>query len=398
MAASFLVALTPQRSEQLPRKGAPLPSALCLGGISVEMGPHYDPWDPERSRRSGKHILTSVEVTVTNRCNMRCRHCAVGETLTLAEPDRVPLSVLFDRLDEVSTLQTLSITGGEPSESLTTLTGYVLPILQYARNRGLLTQVNTNLTYDLDRYRLIVPFVDVLHISWNYTGPADFHRIAWARGRGHVPPAVSVKLYERILSNATALAQDGVFVSAESMVNAETAPHLGHLNRMIRAMGCRRHEVHPMYPSDWAADLPILGKAEFRSAVHQFLDERDPELWTLFGTFPFVPCTADPEDLAMVERVRQAPNTSVRNCPDGRNRVNINAFTGDVFVTDFAEIPALGNIRTGSIEAAFDIWQRHTAFAPYNCYCPHARCTGPNLLVARMYHPGVDFRERQAVV
>lgn len=364
----------------------------------MEMGPLNDPWDPERSRRNGRHELTSVEITVTNRCNMRCRHCAVGETLTLTEPDRVPLAVLFERLDEIPTLQTLSITGGEPSENMTTLSGYVLPILQYARTRGLLTQVNTNLTYDLDRYRLIAPFVDVLHISWNYTGPDDFHRIAWASGREHVLPAASVKLYERILTNAEALAREGVFVSAESMVNAETAPHLGRLNRMIRAMGCRRHEVHPMYPSDWAADLPILSKAEFRSAIHRFLDERGPELWTLFGTFPFLPCTADAADQALLERVRRAPNTSVRNCPDGRNRVNINAFTGDIFVTDFAEIPALGNIRTGRVEAAFGIWQSHPAFAPYNCYCPAARCTGPNLLVARMYHPGVDFRGRRAVV
>lgn len=364
----------------------------------MEMGPLNDPWDPERSRRSGRHVLTSVEVTVTNRCNMRCRHCAVGESLALTEPDRVPLSQLFHRLDEVQTLQSLSITGGEPSENLATLSDYVLPILQYARRRGLLTQVNTNLTYDLDRYRRIAPFVDVLHISWNYTSPADFHRIAWARGREHVLPAASVKLYERILSNAEALAGEGVFVAAESMVNAETAPHLGHLNRMIREMGCRRHEVHPMYPSDWAADLPVLGKAEFRGAIHRYLDERDPALWTLFGTFPFLPCTADPGDQALLERVRQAPNTSMRNCPDGRNRVNINAFTGEIFVTDFAEIPALGNILTGPIADAFDRWQAHPAFAPYNCYCPSARCTGPNLLVARMYYPGVDFRERRAVV
>ncbi|MDF2631076.1 MAG: hypothetical protein K0R39_4907 [Symbiobacteriaceae bacterium] len=361
------------------------------------MGPGFDPWEPEVTRRSGLHVLTSVEVTVTNRCNMRCRHCAVGETLALKEPDRVPLSLLFDRLDEVSTLQTLSITGGEPSENLTTLAEYVLPILQYARRRGLRTQVNTNLTFELDRYRGIAPLVDVLHISWNYTGPADFHRIAWGHGREHVLPAASAKIYERIRTNAAALAAEGIFVSAESMVNAETAPHLGRLNRMIREMGCRRHEVHPMYPADWAADLPILDKAEFRRAVNRFLDERDPELWTLFGTFPFLPCSADPADQALLERVRRAPNISVRNCPDGRNRVNINAFTGDIFVTDFAEIPALGNIWTGQIGSAFDIWQTHAAFAPYNCYCPAAHCTGPNLLVAHMYHPGVDFRDRKAV-
>lgn len=364
----------------------------------MEMGPLHDPWEPELSRRSGRHLLTSVEVTVTNRCNMRCRHCAVGETLSLLEPERVPLSLLYRRMDELPTLRTLSITGGEPSENPGTLAGYVLPLLQYARRRGLRTQVNTNLTFELERYRLIAPYVDVLHISWNYTNVDDFHRIAWVRGREHVARAASAKLYERIVSNAQALAADGVFVSAESMVNAETAPHLGRLNRMIREMGCRRHEVHPMYPADWAADLPILDRDAFRAAIDRFLDERAPDLWVLFGTFPFLPCSSDPADQALLGKVRRAPNVSVRNCPDGRNRVNINGFTGDVYVTDFADVPALGNVADEGLAASFERWQAHPAFAPFNCYCPEARCTGPNLLVARMYDPGVDFRERRAVV
>lgn len=364
----------------------------------VEMGPHVDPWEPELSRRTGRHLLTSVEITVTNRCNMRCRHCAVGDTLQLAEPDRIPLPLLFARLDDVETLQTLSITGGEPSENLDTLQGYVLPILQYARRRGLYTQVNTNLTYDLERYRLIAPFVDVLHISWNYTGVADFHRIAWARGREHVLPSTSAKLYERMMANARSLADAGVFVSAESMVNAETAPHLALLGRMIREMGCRRHEVHPMYPADWAAGLPILGRAEFRDVIDRFLNERDPALWVLFGTFPFLACSPDQADRALLVKAQLAPNVSIRNCPDGRNRVNINGFTGDVFVTDFADVPALGNIQADGLDAVFQRWQTHPVFEPFNCYCREARCTGPNLLVAQMYHAGVDFRQRCAVV
>lgn len=364
----------------------------------MEMGPHFDPWEPELSRRTGRHLLTSVEVTVTNRCNMRCRHCAVGETLALEEPDRFPLPQLFARLDEVETLQTLSITGGEPSENLQTLTEYVLPILQYARRRGLYTQVNTNLTFDLERYRRIASYVDVLHISWNYTGVEDFHRIVWARGREHVLPGTSAKLYERIMTNARALADEGTFVSAESMVNAETAPHLAHMGRMILEMGCRRHEVHPMYPSDWAVALPTLGRAEFRETVDRFLDERDPSLWVLFGTFPFLACSAEPAERYLLAKVQQAPNVSVRNCPDGRNRVNINGFTGDVYVTDFADVPALGNLAGDRLQAIFGRWQAHPAFAPFNCYCQEARCTGPNLLVAQMYHPGVDFRQRRAVV
>jgi radical SAM/CxCxxxxC motif protein YfkAB len=182
------------------------------------------------------------------------------------------------------------------------------------------------------------------------------------------------------------------------MINADTAPHLGALNRMVRAMGCRRHEVHPMYPADWAGDLPILPKAAFRAAVDRFLDERDPDLWVLFGTFPFTACSPDPADRALLQKAWQAPNLSIRNDPDGRNRVNLNSFTGDITVTDFADFPVLGNIRSDGLEAAFDRWQTHPAFAPYNCYCPEAHCTGPSPLVARMYAPDTDFRTRKALV
>lgn len=359
----------------------------------------FDPWETELNRRLGLHLLSSIEVTVSNRCNMRCRHCAVGETLVMEEPPHLPLDLLFARLDEVPTLRTLSITGGEPSENLGTLRNYVLPILQYAKRRGLSTQLNTNLTYDLERYKLIAPYVDILHITWNYPSLEAFHAIAWAHGREHVPLASSEKLYNRIISNTKALSAAGVLVSAESMINRETAPHLGAMNRFLADIGCRRHEVHPMYPSDWAAGLNemFLNLDEFRAAVDRFLDERDPNLWTLFGTTPFLACSPSDADRAILAKMKGSPNVTVRNCPDGRSRLNINGFTGEIMVTDFADFPLLGNIETTSLNDAFAWWLQHPVFAPFDCYCPSAGCTGPNPVVAAGYHPGVDFRTRKAI-
>ncbi|MDB4893924.1 MAG: radical superfamily enzyme [Firmicutes bacterium] len=90
-----------------------------------KLTPEHDRWEPETTRRQGRHALTSVEITVTNRCNMRCVHCAVGETLTLREPERIP--------------------------------------------------------------ERIAPYVDVMHISWNYTGVADFRRVDAQPGDGAPP-------------------------------------------------------------------------------------------------------------------------------------------------------------------------------------------------------------------
>ncbi len=100
--------------------------------------PENDPWEPIRSRsRHHKHVLTSVELTVTNLCNMRCEHCAVGDSLLMTEGPRIPLSAILKRLDEVEHLETISITGGEPSYHEQTVRDYIVPILRYARERGI---------------------------------------------------------------------------------------------------------------------------------------------------------------------------------------------------------------------------------------------------------------------
>lgn len=358
----------------------------------------HDPWDPLLNRSQGAHRLSCVEFTVTARCNLRCRHCAVGEALVSSDPEPLPLDLIFRRLDEVETLTTLNITGGEPSVDPRILDRLVRPLLEYARRRGLRTQVNTNLTFELERYLPIVEYIDVLHITWNYPTPAAFHEIVWGRAPATVKPEVSWRLYERLVTNVRALASGDVFISAESMVNRETAPHLGAMSRFLRKLGVRRYEINPMYPADWAADLPELAVTldEYRAAVDRFLDERDPSLWTLFGTFPFLACSPNEEDLRLLRKVWQAPNVTVRNCPDGRSRLNFNAYTGDCFVTDFGRWGLVGNAVEDPLPAMLERWHRSETFAPYLCYCPEAGCTGPNPIVAMMYHPGVDFRTRRA--
>lgn len=102
-----------------------------------ELSPEYDPWDPITSlRQHGRHVLTSVEMTVTNLCNMRCEHCAVGDSLTMKEGELLPLTNMLRRLEEVEHLQTISITGGEPMFRAGTVENTIVPLLKYARERG----------------------------------------------------------------------------------------------------------------------------------------------------------------------------------------------------------------------------------------------------------------------
>ncbi len=360
--------------------------------------PDRDPWEPLFQATPPAYRLTSVEFTVTNLCNLRCEHCAVGETLRIKDDEPLPHELLLSRLDEATDLLTLSITGGEPMYSERTVTQIILPLLRYACERGLRTQINSNLTLPYSRYEAILPYIDVMHISWNWTSPEELHEIVYAKSPQQVSLKQAEVLYRTMMENAEKLAKAGVFVSAETMINRRTHKKLGEINRIIRDLGCSRHEVHPMYASDFARDLPVLSLDELREAIHALLDERDERVWMLFGTLPFFACSPLAEDRELIRRLREAKNVTVRNDPDGRCRLNVNVFTGDVIVTDFGDVEPLGNVRHDRLNDVFARWLAHPLNQEINCYCPAAKCAGPNLLVANTYYPDVNFKERTAVV
>ncbi|GIP20913.1 radical SAM/CxCxxxxC motif protein YfkAB [Paenibacillus sp. J22TS3] len=361
--------------------------------------PNNDPWDPIVSlRKYGRHVLTSVEMTVTNLCNMRCEHCAVGDSLVMREPEQIPLALMLKRLDEVEHLQTISITGGEPTFRKQTVEEKIIPLLRYAKERGVRSQINSNLTLDYERYEKLLPYLDVMHISFNYTSSDDFYEVGFARSGHPVKREVADRMYHTMIENSIRLSEAGMFISAETMINYRTHKKLPEIHRLILDMGCKRHEVHPMYAADFAEGLPVLSLQDMRNGIESLLDVRDPNTWMLFGTLPFFACSGDEQELQLIRRLRNEPNVTVRNDPDGRNRVNVNMFTGDVFVTDFAAIPSFGNVEGESLDQIFNKWlHTHPLNQTVNCHCDAAGCCGPNLLVKDMYYQDTDFKSRTAI-
>lgn len=362
--------------------------------------PQYDPWEAYMDMdQHGKMTLSNIEFTTTTLCNMRCEHCAVGYTLQPKDPNGLPIDLLIKRLDEIPHLRSLSITGGEPMLSLKSVDNYVLPLFEYAHSRGVRTQLNSNLTLDIDRYYKISPFLDVLHISHNWGTVEDFIDGGFAMMDRKPTREQRAALFQRMIENSRALVDAGVMVSAETMLNKRTLPYLDSIHeQIVEEMKCQRHEVHPMYPSDFASNLEVLGLDEIRQAIHSLLDFRNENVWMLFGTLPFYACNTSEEDQALLQRLYNAKNVTVRNDPDGRSRLNINIFTGDVIVTDFGDTPPLGNIQTDELPGIFDKWQETELAKSLSCHCPAARCLGPNVLVKNSYYNGIDFSTRTAII
>ncbi|WP_153721880.1 radical SAM/CxCxxxxC motif protein YfkAB [Sporosarcina cascadiensis] len=346
----------------------------------------------------GKQVLSSIEFTTTYLCNMRCEHCAVGYMLQPKDPDALPIELLLKRLDEIPHLRTISLTGGEPMFSKRSVEQYVVPLLKYAHSRQIKTQVNSNLTMPIDRYQMIAPYLDVLHISHNWGTIDDFVDGGFARMEQQPSRERRSAQFARMIENSKALSEMGVMVSAETMLNRRTLPHLKTIHeQIVNEMKCGRHEIHPMYPSDFASSLDVLSLDETRQAIHELLSYRDEDTWMLFGTLPFYNCSQDPRDQELFAKLRAGKNVTVRNDPDGRSRLNVNIFTGDVIVTDFGDVPPLGNIQTDQLPELYDRWQQHSLAKSVSCHCPAVRCLGPNLLVKDAYYQDVDFRKRQLV-
>ncbi|RLJ86632.1 radical SAM/CxCxxxxC motif protein YfkAB [Planococcus citreus] len=365
-----------------------------------QITPQYDPWEAYMDIEDhGKLTLSSIEFTTTYLCNMRCEHCAVGYMLEHKDPDALPIELLFSRLDEIPHLRTISLTGGEPMFSKKSVANYVLPLLKYARARGIRTQMNSNLTMPLDRYMEIAPYLDVLHISHNWGTIDDFVDGGFANMERKPSRERRAEQFQRMIDNSRALAEAGVMVSAETMLNKRTLPHLKNIHKqIIEEMKCARHEVHPMYPSDFASQLEVLSLDETRTAIHELLDARDENVWMLFGTLPFYPCSQNDEDIQLLNRIHASKNVTVRNDPDGRSRLNVNIFTGEVIVTDFGDTPAMGNIQHDSLPAMLDRWLERPLAKTIACHCPAAKCLGPNLLVKDAYYPDIDFTVQKSKI
>src|SRR5699024_3500217 len=114
----------------------------------------------------------------------------------------LPVDLMFKRLDEVPHLRTLSITGGEPMMNKKSVRNYVVPLLRYAKERGVKTQLNSNLTLPFDRYEEIVPYLDVLHISHNWGTEDEFAEIGFANMDRKPPAERRKKLFARMIENA----------------------------------------------------------------------------------------------------------------------------------------------------------------------------------------------------
>jgi hypothetical protein len=67
-------------------------------------------------------------------------------------------------------------------------------------------------------------------------------------------------------------------------------------------------------------------------------------------------------------------------------------------VTDFGDIPELGNIQSTRLQDAYENWKNSKGAKEVSCHCSGVACLGPNILVKNNYYQNMDFALQKAKI
>jgi len=177
--------------------------------------------------------LRYLQLHITEKCNLNCRHCYLGEK-SKAE---LPLKTVKKALDEFSGsgLKVL-ITGGEPM-----LHSRFWEIAEYAGRLSIRKELLTNGSFLSEKNaKKLAKHIEAVQISLD--GLKEGHE--FMRGKGTFKKAVSA------IKNAN---KSGLSVSCATMIHAKNIKEFSKLERMIENLGI----------DEWLLDIPSLkGNAE----------------------------------------------------------------------------------------------------------------------------------------
>lgn len=188
--------------------------------------------------------LRYLLVNLTERCNLKCRHCYLKD---LENQDLTAKTLLkvFDEFDEMGGLR-LIVSGGEP------LLHPNFELLNQAlKNRTFRTILNTNATL-LNAEKVSSLFFDEIQISLD--GLKEGHESL--RGKG---------TFEKAISGIELAKQAGKDVSVATMVHSQNLDEFDELEEILKKLGV----------SSWLIDVPVAeGRLAENRDLMPLLDQR----------------------------------------------------------------------------------------------------------------------------
>ncbi|WP_203471582.1 radical SAM protein [Dissulfurispira thermophila] len=171
--------------------------------------------------------LRYLELQITDKCNLRCRHCYIGKPIS-NELSIYEIKTVLDEFEEMQGLRLL-ITGGEPLiHSHFDEINFLLPEYNFRKilfTNGLLLNPK------------ILKGLNVDEIQFSVDGMENGHESIRGKGTYKV---VMQKIYEAI--NA------GITVSIATMIHARNLDEFDEMDKLFRKIGIK----------DWTVDVPCV--------------------------------------------------------------------------------------------------------------------------------------------
>lgn len=196
------------------------------------------------------HILYSLVLELTYRCNEKCVHCYLPQETRLPELTLPQLDTLMEEFVELGGLQ-IQLTGGEAL-----FRKDFVEILGLVKRHKLVTSITTNLTLLTDE--ILKAIIDLCPRSVGcsiYSARPDLHdSITLVQGS-----------FEKSVRSIRKLRAAGVPVIIKSPLMKTTAPHWREIEALARELGC-----------EYQFDLSITAKNDGKlSPLAQRVDDQD---------------------------------------------------------------------------------------------------------------------------
>jgi radical SAM protein with 4Fe4S-binding SPASM domain len=199
--------------------------SYCLAEGIISDSPKHQ--ERQFIRRSPVPSLRYLELLITDRCNLKCRHCYIGDP----EVRELPIDVLKILLEEFYRLQGLRvlISGGEPllHQDFDLLNEYLVhfPLRRVLLTNGTLLTEKRLESLNVDEIQISIDGLEVSHDSM--------------RGKGS---------FRKAMEGFQKARRHGFDVSVSTMVHPENLNDFDEMEELFRALGSK----------EWTVDVPCL--------------------------------------------------------------------------------------------------------------------------------------------
>ena len=284
-------------------------------------------------------MLTHLQIDVTNRCNMNCRHCRNGR-LRPEEITQLNLAEFTDVVDQALALgcQWINVCGGEPM-----VHPNILQLVEYASHRCHTNLLTNGYLIDLEcAESLRAAGVGMVQLSLDGASPQVHNTM---RRNKHA--------FERVVRAVDALHATGIpvcFMVTMSRANYETLPRIMQVAQDLGVDFVNLRRLIPQGNGSDGFDQLGLNRTEVASLL---AEARRLEIDHSIGIclFPFYPFGDD--QIVAPYRANREPEPCA-GCSAGVSGLAV-ASDGAILLCPHIPMP-LGNIRTHSLA---DVWARH---------------------------------------